>query len=92
MTRGPTATVADPLVIMLLQRIAIAVEALAKSRARDSAPDVLTAPQLADQLQVDVRTLRTMRNAREIPRGFMVGRSPRWKRAQIEAWIAKVQR
>jgi excisionase family DNA binding protein len=77
-------------VIELLDLIATELQSLRtaiESRGTSAAPDVLTAPQLADLLQVDLRTLRAMRHGGEIPRGFMCGRSPRWKRSQIDAWI-----
>jgi excisionase family DNA binding protein len=84
--RGESHSPARPLgsdaqVIALLERIAIAVENRAASAA------VLTAEQLASLLQIDLRTLRQLRRAGEAPREFSVGRSPRWRRADVERWM-----
>ena len=76
----------DAPLVPLLERIATAVEAL---RDRAAPPDVLTAPDLAALLRVDVRTLRAMRRGGELPRGFLVGRSPRWRRSTIDAWMER---
>jgi hypothetical protein len=80
--------------VELPEAIASELQSLRKaieSRSPEVAPDSLTAADLARLLRTDQRTLRAMRQADEVPRGFMCGRSALWRRAQIEAWLAKAQ-
>ncbi len=54
------------------------------------APDplsLLTAAEVAELLQIDVRTLRRMRHERTFPRATRMGRSLRWKRSLVERWL-----
>lgn len=51
-------------------------------------PDLLAAAEVARLLHCDVRTLRRMRLEGRAPTSIMVGKRPRWLRAEVEAWIA----
>jgi predicted DNA-binding transcriptional regulator AlpA len=53
---------------------------------------LLNAQQVADLIGINPRTLRDRRHAGGFPAPIMIGRSPRWKRAAIDAWIAKARR
>lgn len=82
-----TPIIADARALELLERIAVAVEG--RSHGLDA---LLTARQLAALLQIDARTLRQLRHEGAVPPPIMVGgRSPRWKRATIEEWLARTQ-
>jgi predicted DNA-binding transcriptional regulator AlpA len=45
---------------------------------------------LADFMQVDERTLRNWRHEGLVPPPVTVGRSPRWRRRDIERWIEEL--
>ena len=80
--------------IALLERLAIGVEAVLAELRNRGAPAVpnsklMVAQDLAELLDVDLRTLRAMRRAGDVPAGFLLGRSPRWRRVEIDAWLAK---
>jgi predicted DNA-binding transcriptional regulator AlpA len=53
------------------------------------ATDLMTAADLADVLRIDQRTLRTMRNAGQVPAAIQIGSRPRWRRADVDAWLAE---
>jgi predicted DNA-binding transcriptional regulator AlpA len=53
---------------------------------------LLSATQVADLIGINPRTLRDRRHAGGFPAPIMIGRSPRWKRAAIDAWLAKARR
>lgn len=50
---------------------------------------MLTATDLAALLRVHVRTLRSMRHEGTVPPPIMFGKSPRWRRVDIERWLAE---
>jgi excisionase family DNA binding protein len=50
---------------------------------------LMTPAELAALLQVDQRTLRQLRHEGSVPKAITLGRSPRWRRTAIEAWLAK---
>jgi excisionase family DNA binding protein len=50
---------------------------------------LLTQQQLADELQVSLRTFERWRPQGIRPAFIRVGRSPRYRRADIDAWIAR---
>jgi excisionase family DNA binding protein len=50
---------------------------------------LLTQQQLADELEVSLRTLERWRQQGKGPAFLRVGRSPRYRRADIEAWLDK---
>ncbi len=52
-----------------------------------ASPLLLTAAQLATELNVSQRTLRRMDLSGEVPLPLKIGKSLRWRRAEIEAWI-----
>ncbi|WP_244929275.1 helix-turn-helix domain-containing protein [Nocardioides sp. W7] len=62
---------------------------------RDAAPDqttsVVTLAQLADELSVPVKTLYDLRSKGRGPRGFRIGRQLRFRRAEVEAWLASLE-
>lgn len=49
----------------------------------------MTAAEVAEHLGVPVATLYQWRYRREGPRGLRVGRHLRYRRADVEAWIAE---
>ncbi|MCK6445769.1 MAG: helix-turn-helix domain-containing protein [Planctomycetes bacterium] len=51
--------------------------------------EFMTAPEFADLLRVDQRTLRSMRHAGDVPPPIMIGTRPRWRRADVDAWLAE---
>ena len=53
---------------------------------------LLTAQQVADMLGINVRTLREWRHAGKFPKPTTLGRSPRWRRRDVDAWLAKARR
>lgn len=55
---------------------------------RDMDP-LLDQHELARLLRVGVRTLRRMRSDGRIPGPIMFGTKPRWRRIDIDAWLAK---
>jgi excisionase family DNA binding protein len=48
---------------------------------------LLTQQQLADELEVSQRTLERWRQQGTAPAFIRVGRSPRYRRADIDAWL-----
>ena len=50
--------------------------------------DVLTVAQVAEYLGLSIRTVETYRADGRLPEATMVGRTPTWTRAQIDAWQA----
>jgi predicted DNA-binding transcriptional regulator AlpA len=61
------------------------------STAASNAPacELLTAADLCSLLKLDARTLRVLRHEGRVPEPIKLGRSLRWRRAEIEAWIAE---
>jgi predicted DNA-binding transcriptional regulator AlpA len=53
--------------------------------------ELLTAAELCSLLKLDARTLRVLRHEGRVPEPIKLGRSLRWRRAEIEAWIAGEQ-
>jgi excisionase family DNA binding protein len=53
---------------------------------------LLTQQQLADELQVSVRTLERWRQEGSGPAFIQVGRSPRYRRADVDAWLEQQRR
>ena len=49
---------------------------------------VLTVAQVAEHLGLSVRTVEAYRRDGRLPEATMVGRTPTWTRAQIDAWQA----
>ena len=61
------------------------------SRKRDVAADVLevfTERDLANRLKVSERMIRKMRATGRLPAPVKFGRSVRWRRADLESWMA----
>jgi excisionase family DNA binding protein len=54
--------------------------------------ELLTQQQLADELQVSVRTLERWRQEGTGPAFVRVGRSPRYRRSDIDAWLERQRR
>jgi excisionase family DNA binding protein len=48
---------------------------------------LLTQQQLADELRVSLRTLERWRQQGTGPAFIRVGRSPRYRRADVDAWL-----
>jgi excisionase family DNA binding protein len=53
---------------------------------------LLTQQQLADELEVSLRTLERWRQEGTGPAFILVGRSPRYRRADIDAWLERQRR
>jgi excisionase family DNA binding protein len=53
---------------------------------------LLTQQQLADELEVSLRTLERWRQQGSGPAFIRVGRSPRYRRADIDAWLDQQRR
>jgi predicted DNA-binding transcriptional regulator AlpA len=81
-------------VIELLERIAAGVERLNASAEAErvaAASPLLKAEQVADLLQIDGRTLRRFEVAGDVPRAITIGGVKRWRRAEIDRWLAKLR-
>jgi predicted DNA-binding transcriptional regulator AlpA len=50
--------------------------------------ELLTAADLCALLKLDARTLRVLRHEGRVPEPIKLGRSLRWRRAEIEMWVA----
>lgn len=57
----------------------------------DRTAPVLTLSELAVHLRVNVQTLYDLRSQGRGPRGFRVGRELRFRRSEIEAWLAGLE-
>lgn len=66
---------------------AVALAAGSTSAHRAPACELLTAADLCSLLKLDARTLRVLRHEGRVPEPIKLGRSLRWRRAEIEAWI-----
>jgi excisionase family DNA binding protein len=64
------------------------VERDAAQEAARAEPELLAAAEVARLLHCDVRTLRRLRLEGRAPTSIMVGKRPRWRRSDVEAWIA----
>jgi excisionase family DNA binding protein len=53
-----------------------------------SAPLLITAEEVAGMLDISTRTLWRLVSARRIVAPLKIGGSTRWRRAEIEAWVA----
>jgi excisionase family DNA binding protein len=53
---------------------------------------LLTQRQLADELEVSLRTLERWRQQGTGPAFIRVGRSPRYRRSDIDAWLERQRR
>ncbi|MFI5622782.1 helix-turn-helix transcriptional regulator [Nocardioides sp. NPDC051685] len=52
---------------------------------------VVTLSELAAQLHVNVQTLYDLRSQGRGPRGFRVGRQLRFRLAEVEEWLARLE-
>jgi len=68
----------------LLESIAADVHAMAQA----VRSPLMTCEQMAELLQVTTRTLRRMELLDEIPRCIHVGGLKRWRRGEVEKWLA----
>ena len=50
-------------------------------------PSLLTAPQIAELLQLSTRTVWRLRSAGKLPNPVEIGGSVRWNRDEIQRWI-----
>jgi excisionase family DNA binding protein len=55
-------------------------------------PELLTQQQLAEELQVSVRTLERWRREGAGPPWVRVGRSPRYRRDDVDHWLEATRR
>jgi excisionase family DNA binding protein len=56
------------------------------------AAELLTQQLLAEELQVSVRTLERWRQEGTGPAFIRVGRSPRYRRSDVDAWLERQRR
>jgi len=63
----------------------------AHDTAQDTVEPVLTLSQLAAHLSVGVQTLYDLRSKGRGPRGFRVGRELRFRRCEVDAWLARLE-
>lgn len=80
----------------LRQLLVIMIEELrglrADARATKPENSLLTPGDLSELLKVDKRSLRRMASAGELPQPVTVRGRPRWRRKDIDIYIAKVGR
>jgi len=50
---------------------------------------LFTIQDVAEMLQVAVRTVRRLRSTGKLPQPVTIGRSVRWRREDLEEWIAE---
>ncbi len=55
----------------------------------DTLPEMLSAEELADWLKISKRTVWRLKSAGAIPKPVKIGRSVRWQRNEISAWLEK---
>jgi excisionase family DNA binding protein len=67
-------------------------ESRRESAGESSVPELLTQQQLAKELQVSVRTLERWRREGTGPPWVRVGRSPRYRRQDIDRWLEATRR
>ncbi|MCC7172799.1 MAG: helix-turn-helix domain-containing protein [Planctomycetes bacterium] len=83
------AEVFDSLAVNLAEALAAIAQPRLMEPVTDTRPEYLTAPEFAALLRVDQRTLRALRHAGEVPNPIMIGTRPRWRRADVDAWLAE---
>jgi excisionase family DNA binding protein len=71
----------------LMDNVDAATNPRCKTTRRPAPGALLTPRELAAMLQVDARTLRSLRHAGSVPKPVMIGRLPRWRRDAIQAWL-----
>ena len=67
-------------------------ESRRESAGESSVPELLTQQQLANELEVSVRTLERWRREGTGPSWVRVGRSPRYRRQDIDRWLEATRR
>lgn len=72
----------------LLASIAADVHALAQAQAEAASP-LMTAKQVAEFLQVNVRTLRRLELMGDVPKSIRIGGAKRWRRAELQRAIER---
>lgn len=58
-------------------------------RSNGAAPLLITAKQLAEMMQISIRTLWRLRSAGQLIEPVKVGGATRWRRDEVHEWIAK---
>lgn len=75
----------------LLASIAADVRAMAQASKETRSP-LMTCEQMSELLGCATRTLRRMEHEGEIPRCIHVGGLKRWRRGEVEKWLAGKRR
>ena len=77
----------------LLARLVISIEALLVElrTARPPSP-LLNSDEMAALVGVDARTLRRRELAGDVPAACRIGGVKRWRRVDVDAWIARMRR
>ncbi len=60
-----------------------------QGRRAAAGPLLLTAADLAAELQLSPRKICAMKSAGQLPPALKFGRSARWRRSDVEAWLAE---
>ena len=79
------------LVADLVDRYLGEADVIGRAESHARAPDVLTVEQLAEMLQVDEKTVRSLASKGELP-GRKVGRHWRFSREAVLDWLASPER
>ena len=65
------------------------LDALANLPVSRSLTGLMTADEVADHLQIDIRTLQRLVHEGAVPAPLRIGgRIPRWRREDVDAWLA----
>jgi predicted DNA-binding transcriptional regulator AlpA len=89
-SRAPSTSDADARVIGLLEQLVAGIDTLVtEMRAANAGPSpLLTREEMAALVRVDLRTLRRLELAGDVPDAIHIGGAKRWKRADVDSWLA----
>jgi predicted DNA-binding transcriptional regulator AlpA len=80
----------DARVVELLERLVAGIEALRDDlRRAPTEPALLGATAVAKLLDINPRTFRQLRHAGDAPRSITIGAVAKWRRSDIDAWLAE---
>jgi len=79
------------LLIVLIDEVRELQRIVERSGARAGRDALVTPSEFAALLALDVRTLRRMRAGNELPRSVGSAKRPRWRRSDVEAFLAKLK-
>jgi len=80
----------DARVVAVLERIAESLDALrAEMRIAPTEPALLGSTAVAKLLDINPRTFRQLRHAGDAPPSITIGAVAKWRRADVDAWLAE---